>query len=98
MYSVNEIVIKPFSEYKHQFALCESCFWSATIFSKAQDEEKQQHHIITDIRNLQKCPLCEESISLMPLEKDEGYRILIGDKRGLEMQFSKLKSNNKTVH
>jgi hypothetical protein len=25
----------------------------------------------------------------MPLEKDEGYRILIGDQRGLEMQFSK---------
>ena len=97
MYSVNEIVIKPFSEYKHQFALCESCFWSATIFSKAQDEEKQQH-IITDIRILQKCPLCEKSISLMPFEKDEVYRILSGDKRGLEMQFSKLKSNNKTVH
>jgi hypothetical protein len=93
MYSVNRIIIKPFSEYQHQFALCESCFWCATIFDKSKEqEEKQQQYPINDASILQKCPLCKnKSISLMPLEKDEGYRVLIGGKRGLEMQFSKTK-------
>jgi ubiquitin C-terminal hydrolase len=86
IYSTNNIVIKPFSEYKHQFALCESCFWSATVFNNNPIEQSP----INEDSILQKCPLCEKtSVSLMPLEKDEGYRILIGDQRGLEMQFSK---------
>ena len=87
MYSINSAFIKRFSEYKHQFALCESCFWSATVFINSDEQ-----HPINDPRILQKCPLCKNtSVSLMPLEKDEGYRILIGDKRGLELQFSKTK-------
>lgn len=86
IYSINNIVIKPFSEYKHQFALCESCFWSATVFNNNSIEQSP----INEDSILQKCPLCEKtSVSLMPLEKDEGYRILIGDQSGLEMQFSK---------
>jgi len=79
MYSINRIVMKPFSEYKHQFALCESCFWCATIFDKSSKQEEKQQYPINDPGILQKCPLCEnKSVSLMPLGKDEGYRILIG--------------------
>jgi len=48
MYSVNSTVIKPLSEYNHQFALCESCFWCATIFDKSSEqEEKRQYPIMT---------------------------------------------------
>ena len=50
----------------HQFALCESCFWSATIFKSKQ---KNVH-----INN--SCPVCSNSnISLNPLAKDEAYEL-----------------------
>jgi hypothetical protein len=40
------------------------------------------------------CPMCnkENSVSLMPLQKNEAYRISLEDKRGLEIQFLKLKT------
>ena len=40
------------------------------------------------------CPFCnkENRISLMPLQKNEAYRISLEDKRGLEIQFLKLKT------
>jgi hypothetical protein len=50
------------------FALCESCFWSATIFKFATQEHT------ADI-----CPVCfnGNSISLIPLTKDEAYELSI---------------------
>ena len=64
------------------FALCESCFWSATIFKWG----KKQEQIINT------CPACfnENSISLIPLTRDEVYELSIRSKGGLEMKFSKL--------
>ena len=40
------------------------------------------------------CPMCnkENSVSLMPLQKNEAYRISLEDKRGLDIQFLKLKT------
>ena len=63
------------------FALCESCFWSATIFKSVIQEHK------TDT-----CPICfsDNSISLIPLTKDEVYELAVRSKGGLEMKFSKL--------
>jgi hypothetical protein len=63
------------------FALCESCFWSATIFKSVIQEHK------TDT-----CPICfsDNSISLIPLTKDEVYELSVRSKGGLEMKFSKL--------
>jgi hypothetical protein len=63
------------------FALCESCFWSATIFKS----DIQEHKINT-------CPVCfnDTSISLIPLTKDEVYELSVRSKGGLEMKFSKL--------
>jgi hypothetical protein len=44
-----------------QFALCESCFWSATILESRRYD--------TDV-----CPLCSsEKMSLIPLARDEIY-------------------------
>jgi hypothetical protein len=64
------------------FALCELCFWSATIFKLGNKQEQ--------IINV--CPVCfnDNSISLIPLAKDELYELFIRPKGGLEMKFSKL--------
>ena len=67
---------------KRHFALCESCFWSATIFISDIQEYKTNT-----------CPVCfnDNSISLIPLTKDEVYKLSVSAKGGLEIKFSKLK-------
>ena len=44
--------------------------------------------------SIKMCPMCnkENSVSLIPLQKNEAYRISLEDKRGLDMQFLKLKT------
>ena len=83
---------KPFYKYHRQFALCESCFWSATILYSAI-KEKQNSEITTSAGNPSEvCQMCNrDSVVLIPLQKDEAYQMSIGDKRGLEIQFSLLK-------
>ena len=63
---------------KRHFALCESCFWSATIFKSATQEHKTNA-----------CPACfnKNSISLIPLTRDEVYELSVRSKGGLEMKF-----------
>jgi hypothetical protein len=72
-------------EYNHttdncHLALCESCFWSATILKSYI----QEHKINT-------CPVCfkDNSISLIPLARDEVYELSVRSKGGLEIKFSK---------
>jgi hypothetical protein len=96
MYLANIMTTRPVYEYEHQFAICESCFWCATIFHKTVIKQEQEEHIIAPINNTnlqqQICPTCKnKSVSLTPLAKDEIYRIAIEGKRGLEMEFSKLR-------
>jgi hypothetical protein len=87
MYSVN-VNVRPLKECQHDFALCESCFWCATIFN---DSIKEQEYLEDNNNTFQICPICKnKSVSLMHLAKDERYTLLVGDKRGLEMKFSKL--------
>jgi hypothetical protein len=85
MYSVN-VNVTPLKECQHDFALCESCFWCATIFNDSIKVEDNNNN-----NTFQICPICKnKSVSLMHLAKDERYTLLVGDKRGLEMKFSKL--------
>jgi hypothetical protein len=95
MYLVNITTTRPLYEYECQFALCESCFWCATIFHKAIKQEQEAHIIESSNNNniqQQICPTCKnKSISLIPLAKDEIYTIAMEGKRGLEMEFSKLR-------
>jgi hypothetical protein len=57
------------------FALCESCFWTATIL-KVQEQVA--------------CPMCVNgSVSLIPLAVNEQYRIKLEPGAGLELSFSK---------
>ena len=86
MYLSNIITTRPLYEYERQFSICESCFWCATIFQKADNNSSNSNY------SLQQhiCPLCKnKSVSLIPLAKDEGYTIAIESKRGLEIEFSK---------
>jgi hypothetical protein len=56
------------------FALCESCFWSATVLYDRPVS----------------CPSCPgSSVSLIPLAKDEEYRLKISPSAGLELSFSR---------
>ena len=56
----------------HHFALCESCFWSATIFKS----DKKQEQIINT------CPVCfnENNISLIPLTRTKYTDYLLDPK------------------
>jgi len=57
-----------------RFALCESCFWSATVL---YDRDVS-------------CPSCPgSSVSLIPLAKDEEYRLRVSPSAGLELSFSR---------
>lgn len=59
---------------RKRFALCESCFWSATLL---------------DERDVS-CPSCPgSSVSLIPLAKDEEYRLKVSPSAGLELSFSR---------
>ena len=63
-----------------QFALCESCFWSATILNSTQK----------NIRIIKHCPVClNNNVSLIPVANDEIYNMNIRSKGGLELRFSK---------
>ena len=89
--------MRPLYGYEHQFAICESCFWCATIFHKATIKQEQKEDVNENSNNnnimqQQICPTCKnKSVSLTPLAKDEIYRISMEGKRGLEMEFSKPK-------
>ena len=77
---IQSIGYNNYTSHRH-FALCESCFWSATIFKS----DKKQEQIINT------CPTCfnGNNISLIPLTKDEVYELSTRSKGGLEMKFSK---------
>ena len=77
---IQSIEYNNYNSHRH-FALCESCFWSATIF---KSDKKQEH-------KTNACPVCfnDNSVSLIPLTKDEAYELSTRSKGGLEMKFSK---------
>ena len=58
---------------RRNFALCGSYFRSATILHEAEVS----------------CPTCAESVSLIPLARDEGYRLKISPASGVEVSFSR---------
>ena len=89
LFSVKTIK-KPSSEYNRQFAVCEYCHWCATFFVTSASEDT-----IGD-DSFKMCPTCNKanSVSLIPLQKNEAYRISFEDKRGLDMQFLKLKTSH----
>ena len=90
MFSVNTVK-RPLNEHNCQFAICEYCHWCATFFVTSASEATT----IGD-DSLKICPRCnkENSVSLIPLQRDEAYRYTFEDKRGLDIQFLKLKASH----
>jgi hypothetical protein len=79
-YSVNRYEQGAYNPTDRQFALCESCFWSATIL-KPNDNS---------IPGSDSCPVCSKGyVSLIPLAADEVYELKVRPKGGLEMSFQK---------
>ena len=79
-YSLTPQVERSYNTPARQFVLCESCFWSATIFESTQKQ----------VQIYNSCPVCSKSnISLIPLANDEAYELQVRSKGGLEMKFSK---------
>ena len=61
--------------YNRLFALCHSCNWAATIFTKIENYE---------------CPYCPgKNVELIPLNSDEKYEYILESDKGLEIKFSK---------
>ena len=80
MYSTNNLVVhtvileKKYDYQNRLFALCESCYWTATFFTKIESYE---------------CPVCQSrDIALIPLNRDEKYDYKYELKRGLQINFS----------
>ena len=90
MYQINNSLVQDLklnNSTDRQFALCESCFWSATIFKS----KVKKNTIIT----LDVCPVCfNTNISLIPLTRDETYELNLRPKGGWEMKFSKSSYGN----
>jgi len=72
---VHTVILEKKYNYQNRlFALCESCYWTATIFTK--------------IENYQ-CPVCKtKDIALIPLNRDEKYEYKFKPKQGLDIKFS----------
>ena len=68
------ILEKKFNYQNRLFVLCESCYWTATFFTKIESYE---------------CPVCQsKDIALIPLNLDEKYDYKYEQMRGLQINFS----------
>jgi hypothetical protein len=76
MRAANAVMENLLPDSSRHFALCESCFWSATVL-------KMKEFIA--------CPMCPDSnVSLIPLTTNESYRLKLSPASGLEVSFSTL--------
>ena len=70
-----ELILERKYDYGNRlFALCESCYWTATIFTKPE---------------CYKCPVCRAgNVALIPLSLDEKYEFQFKLEQGLDIKFS----------
>jgi hypothetical protein len=72
MYTV--ILVKEYNYKNRLFALCEKCYWTATILRKV---------------DACGCPVCHSNeVALIPLGYDEKYEYSLDPEQGLEIKFS----------
>ena len=71
---MSKVILKRKYDYNNRlFALCESCYWTATIFTKIESYD---------------CPVCQsKNIALIPLSLDEKYDYKYELKQGLQINF-----------
>jgi hypothetical protein len=70
-----QVILENKYDYNNRsFALCESCYWTATIFTKIESYE---------------CPVCRgENLELIPLNLDEKYEYQLEPNKRLDIKFS----------
>ena len=70
-----ELILERKYDYGNRlFALCESCYWTATIFTKIESYE---------------CPVCHaDNVALIPLNLEEKCEYLFKPNQGLDIKFS----------
>ena len=70
-----ELILEQKYDYANRlFALCETCYWTATIFTKIENYE---------------CPSCRAgNVALIPLSLDEKYEFQFKPEQGLDIKFS----------
>ena len=62
------------------FLICNACSWCASIYSSA--------YSITNNISIARCPLCYDSgLELIPISKDESFRINYTPKAGIVLEF-----------
>ena len=71
---MHTVILEKKYDYQNRvFALCESCYWTATVIMK--------------IGSFQ-CPVCQsKDIALIPLNRDEKYEYQFEPRRGLHFNF-----------
>ena len=72
---MSEVILERKYDYQNRlFALCESCYWTATIFLKIEG-----YH----------CPVCQsKDVALIPLSSEEKYEYSLEPRQGLQVSFS----------
>jgi hypothetical protein len=77
--SVHTVILQKKYDYSSRlFALCESCYWTATILTKIETYQ---------------CPVCQsKDVALIPLGSDEEYEYDFDSKYGLQISFSVLEN------
>lgn len=70
-----QVILENKYDYNNRsFALCESCYWTATIFTRIESYN---------------CPVCRgKNVELIPLNLDEKYEYQLEPDKGLEIKFS----------
>ncbi|MGA7010219.1 MAG: hypothetical protein WB612_10835 [Nitrososphaeraceae archaeon] len=81
---MSHLVQKKYDYDRYQFAICESCYWTATIFDICEKQDLP-------------CPICRnDQIALIPLSMNEEYCYTVKPERGLDIEFMirNVKRNN----
>jgi hypothetical protein len=79
MYTV--ILAKEYDYKNRLFALCEKCYWTATILSEVETWG---------------CPVCNsDEIALIPLSNEEKYEYSLTPEQGLQVRFSVRNKSNR---
>jgi hypothetical protein len=82
------------NDSNREFVICDSYHWYATLFVDLISRVTLNNHTVQLLFDA--CPQCNKNhtISSMPLQRNESYAFLFGDKRGLDIQFRRLKSQS----
>ena len=77
-----ELILERKYDYGNRlFALCESCYWTATIFTKIENYE---------------CPACRAgNVALIPLSLDEKCEFQCKPEQALDIKFSIIEETKK---